>query len=341
MTRFNFIIAGGVLLLFINGCVELTTTTHVNSDGSCERIIEFEGDSTAAYDYAYPLPSDTTWILEKKLEGDNQNNYTYTLRKKFRRISDLNRELAGAPDSTFTIEIKLKKRFRWFYTFLDYRETYKAFFPYKRIPVTDYLTEEEIELHQLGKSDDEIDAKLNKWFEKCTFAEIYAALTESARIAQHPALSEMLQAQEDTLYGAFRAEGPDINTKEELVHSVMKICAMVLGTSDVWALEDGFGVAIDDAWKKWKFFEDISDDDYINIVTMPGLIVDTNTDKIDGNEVSWEIESNNFGFMDFEMRVESRIVNRWAIYVSGAALLLLVALLFATVVRRRKTNLPR
>jgi len=64
---------------------------------------------------------------------------------------------------------------------------------------------------------------------------------------------------------------------------------------------------------------------------MPGLITKTNSTIMYGNTVSWDVHSLSFYFEDYEMYVESRIVNYWAFILSGiVVLLLLIALVVKT-----------
>ena len=74
-------------------------------------------------------------------------------------------------------------------------------------------------------------------------------------------------------------------------------------------------------------------DEYSQTVEMPGLITETNSISVTGNKVSWKVNGDKFIFKDYEMRVESRVVNKWAFVVSGL-LLLLVLILFIVKVRK-------
>jgi hypothetical protein len=68
---------------------------------------------------------------------------------------------------------------------------------------------------------------------------------------------------------------------------------------------------------------------------MPGMIIKTNsTDLEDGNSV-WKFALKDFYASDFEMMVESRIVNKWAIVVSIAVVCVLLAGLVIGIIRRK------
>ena len=57
---------------------------------------------------------------------------------------------------------------------------------------------------------------------------------------------------------------------------------------------------------------------------MPGLITETNSYQLVGNQVKWRIKDHTIFFEDYEMYVESRVVNYWAFVVSGIVVLLLL-----------------
>ncbi|MBU4445439.1 MAG: hypothetical protein L6422_00755 [Candidatus Marinimicrobia bacterium] len=69
---------------------------------------------------------------------------------------------------------------------------------------------------------------------------------------------------------------------------------------------------------------------------MPGLLIDTNAETVEGNKVVWEVGTGKFFLRDFEMWAESRIVNRWAIPVTAVILLVICGGLVIAVFRRRK-----
>ena len=65
--------------------------------------------------------------------------------------------------------------------------------------------------------------------------------------------------------------------------------------------------------------------DYTNEVIMPGLILDTNAKDVEGNSVQWKFDYNRFLWEDYTMWVESRVVNRWAMILTGILCMILVA----------------
>ena len=62
-------------------------------------------------------------------------------------------------------------------------------------------------------------------------------------------------------------------------------------------------------------------------VEMPGIITETNSPSLMGNQVSWKISGLSFFFEDYGVIVESRIANTWAYVVAGIIFLVLVVVL--------------
>jgi hypothetical protein len=248
-------------------------------------------------------------------------------------VSELNAELAGTPDSTIKIEVKLHKRFRWFYTFLRYEETYKPYSPFSLIPLSDSLTEEEITAFHLGEENSDLEDKVEAWMQANVIEEIYAAVIESLKETNHPSLSiDVMSTNKDLFYSTLIEDELDLDSLDELVKYILELCEGYYGSKTVWVLEEQFLPKAKVVWDKLNFLEDLWTDHYENYVTMPGLILDTNSEEIDGNTVSWELVHQYFLVKDYTMWVESRVVNRWALVVTGiivsvAFILLIVALL--------------
>jgi hypothetical protein len=62
-------------------------------------------------------------------------------------------------------------------------------------------------------------------------------------------------------------------------------------------------------------------------VEMPGIITETNSTELKGNQVSWEVEPDSFFVKEYVMHVESRVVNYWAFALTGIVFLLLIVVI--------------
>jgi hypothetical protein len=84
------------------------------------------------------------------------------------------------------------------------------------------------------------------------------------------------------------------------------------------------------------FLEEITSNSYLNSVVMPGLITGTNAPTLEGNKASWKDYVKFAYFKDVDMWVESRVINWWAIIVTGIVILALVAIFLVAILRRRR-----
>jgi hypothetical protein len=78
-----------------------------------------------------------------------------------------------------------------------------------------------------------------------------------------------------------------------------------------------------------------ADGDYTNTVVMPGIVLDTNADEVKGTTVSWRFSANQFMLGDYTMWVESRVMNTWAVILTGITALGLTGVLVALRLRSR------
>ena len=169
----KYLISFMLLVALVTGCKEYlkyTITTRIFPDGSIERtmLVEggdsslLEGDFSSVLKGSLPVPHDSTWEIttgcEIKSAHDTTTDTIYYCKavKVFRNADELNKELNWDTirENNAARQVKVEKRFRWFYTFYRYAETYKQVFPFKQKSITDYLSDEELELYHAD--DDEL-----------------------------------------------------------------------------------------------------------------------------------------------------------------------------------------
>jgi hypothetical protein len=74
---------------------------------------------------------------------------------------------------------------------------------------------------------------------------------------------------------------------------------------------------------------------YNNEVVIPGIVLNTNANTVEGNKVVWHFNEDKFTFISYTMTVESRIANPWATYATGAVLIVIVAFLMLPRLKRK------
>jgi hypothetical protein len=332
LIRYRFLFVLAALLIFVMSCREISVTTKVFPNGSCERIVAVKGDSSGIADAYFPIPHDSSWKIVGTRTGQD-HKYLYSATKTFRTVRDLNQEFQAPADSVLQVNcvVDLQKRFRWFYTFIKYQETYKAYNPFKLVPLSDYFTPDEIQRHLAGVDTTEVEKKKgDKWQESAIFEEYYQALLNGAKSLNDPALTPgIIASHKDSLIAAFVDSVIGDNSSAD---RALRAAERVLHTKTVWQLTKPF----EKVAHKMDFVQDMMTDSYTNTVVMPGLITDTNAEKIEGSQVSWNTDGDHFYLSDFEMWVESRVVNKWAIVMTGVVLVLFAFGIAIAIWRQRR-----
>ncbi len=359
--------------LLLSGCLEYTVTTRVQPDGSLERVFTVRGDSSDIFDGSMMVPPDTSWTITTKWEevmkedSTMDKQFVYTARKHFADAAMLNNEIHS--DSAVVLHVnpfvRIKKRFRWFYTFIQYTETYPAWFPFRSVPYTKYLTSDEMQamLQEgedtyvfLPKEDrytrrDEIDTipvlspedsaraekklkdieiRFTEWQVDnilIDFNEILIDVMDS--LGMEAGLKSRYLEIQDTLKGVILTKDPDKLSSEKLVHITTELMQ-----------DTALNSIFPDSAGHFKHFDrkldkEVPFDNYTNHVVMPGLLIATNAETVSGNKASWEFMYFPFYADDYHMTAESRIINKWAIVLTGIIVLVLLTGLVISLVKKR------
>lgn len=342
------LIAGIVGLLSLGGCLDVTTTSTVNSDGSVVRTMTFSGDSSEVYDEKFPVVLDAAWSKSvERLKGQDKR-FKLTASRSFRSAEEMNDVLKGTFGKTLQYKFELEKSFQWFFTVYRYRETTLPYEQFTSIPMTEFLSHDEIRwttnrLLDKGDSSDvavtrgdslayeSIAPRLKEYEWRNLFEPLFTAFLEGVRSLNNPSLAPaMLEPFKDSLYRSSKKALDKGN-----IDTLRIIFARVLRNPLVeraWhASEPGFA-EID---RRMEFEHRTSSHTYVTTVVMPGLITGSNAPKIEGNTATWRDFKEHAHTIGVTMQVESRQVNWWAVVVAFVVVAALAALLIASLLRRR------
>lgn len=338
------ILAGVLLLTTLTGCLDIATNTVIHRDGSIDRTVMIEGDSAAIHERRFPIALGGSW--QESIEKIDSRKYRYTASQSFPDVDALNKALTGNPDTTLGISASLEKRFEWFFTVYRYSERHASFNKFNTLPLTDYLTQAQIDLLFNKKSGeqetdtlarDEAEKNIEEWLTRNIFEAFFAEFLAGVKSLNTPSLS------------------PDVvmKKKEELFHSSRE----KLSNSDLEPLqtifEETFGrnvtqaaIALnDEGFEKFKrrlaFQQQMFENSYRATAEMPGLIVGTNAATVEGNSVTWEDFAIHGVISDYDLWVESREVNWWMIYLTGVVIILGFLALIIPLFWKRGLIIPR
>jgi hypothetical protein len=331
----------------LSGCLEIDTTTKVHPDGRLTRTVVVSGDSSDFMKMRmsmFGLDSGWTVVSDSTLREKERK---LTLQREFDGAEAASRALAGIPMEKQGITVRLEKRFRWFTTLYRYEETWQKGYQFDRIPVSAYLSPEEIQMLRAGelKGPDslltegqkrhraDLEKRGEEWFNRNTFEEIFLAFLDGVRTVNDPRLPpDTVLAAKERLYAAATGEfKPPLTPSAPIVAEF----AGVLKNPLVPRVLEAARPALEKFDRAVKFMERLQVPGYASGVMMPGIIINTNGSSVEGNTVRWKDIKDNAFYEGYTMWAESSMVNWWAVVVTAIVLVAIGALLVMGLIKKR------
>ncbi len=322
-----------ILLLALTSCREITVTTVVHDDGSFTRIFTITGDSSSVIKKDLPYPVDSTWTSEYSKDTSQKNEFTLTYSKTFKRSKDLNNEVAADTGWRRQLDrhFDIGKAFGFFYSYPRYREVIKAANPFKEYDYSEYLGKDDLlwlsgEKVRITKADSakykSADDRSSEYFEDLLTQEIIKVMEKGIAELNDPGLvPQGVILYKDSIKHRLDDYHNNLNYYIDLYYKWTENPTV----KELYNIDPPIFQELN---KKGEFLLEIMGmESYTSEVELPGIIMETNSTKLEGNKVEWKVDPMSFMLEDYEMYVESRIVNKWAFYVAGVVLILLIVLL--------------
>ncbi len=313
-------------VLFVH-CKEITTTTRVHADGSCDRTVVVQSSSKNPSGSAFPIPRDSSWSITVTPDSTDSSRYAYTARKSFKTVEALNEK-----ESPLQVQrqVSLQRRFRWFSTDLTYHEQYKAYSPFHLIPISNYLSDAELKEWQAAPdSIKTFDKKMDAWVMDNLLEIFYRKLYRAADSLQQKDVVQALPLHKTALLKALQDNDQETDGK-----AVIKTCEQVLGVQSLSALQASADSILAGLNPIIEFTGEVESNEYTNVVIMPGVVIAGNAATLLGREARWTLKAKQFYLQDYHMWVTSRVQHRWALVVTiGLALILAAALILPPALR--------
>jgi hypothetical protein len=333
----------GALMMILPGCLDIWITTQIRPDGSLEQIVVFQGDSTEIADVQFAFINDGDW--KKEWTKPEKDKYKLVLSKEFKSVKELNKTMNPADTNLQVVRINasLQRKFRWFFTRYEYAETILNANPFQGLDCHKYLTDEEIRLialtEEARKTDpgfDSVKYKVTeKQFEDYIARSIYEYFYRQLETVLAENKSFTLSKQELDSKKEYIFKFLVDSAKGEKPDEILLGIERAIGHPDIQLIRSKYLNRFDGFQKKLDFFNSASDDNYKMAIRMPGLLLQTNSPKIEGSETGWELTYYNFFFKEYTMTAESRKVNTWAFIVAGLVLLAALASMVVALLRKR------
>lgn len=360
-TRFTHIVLTGLLAFWATGCLEHNVKTTIHADGSCERTITLNPDTMGVPRTPFPLPAGASWDTTWTKTGDAKHLLTFS--KRFNNLEELSREYATPVDAgKIRLDIRARRLFRWFYTYYEYAETYGRFTDFTLVDPHVVLTEEEIERLTYSDTSNVLKEKREEWVNRNVYEALYTRLAQGAQLLQDGSLTPASMAdhkeelfrilfggsgdgkkkndpdsilKEQSSYRGTKAEMvSELRLTDEGVNAFTEIAARTFHSEAVWKLKDSIRTGWD-AMTRMITGRGAAGDSFSNAVVLPGILLETNATDVLGSTATWKFGTDQLHLKGFEMRATSRVINGWAIAVTGVAALALLGLLAVPLVRNR------
>ncbi|MBN2485872.1 MAG: hypothetical protein JXB34_07845 [Bacteroidales bacterium] len=355
-----------LLLLINNGCIEYyKISTTVNADGSFDRtIMVFASDSATVFDGHMQIPTDSSWQIKSRWiypsadDTISEKKFEYIATKRFKNIKELNEFLDVKYDTSIIIQITCnsEKKFRWFYTYHTYTETYLKSFPFDYFKAEDYFTEaylphlykeeftyirekdslsliKDLEtIPQLNSSDSarmlelemEISKEISGFIAMNIYEEFYNYLISGLEVS-YPEKYSFLKNNKDILF------------QESGMHDIFSNDNIFSNNDPLKEILKNLKLSEDSVIKfdsnAYKVFNEklertgqlyINSNEIKNSIAMPGLLLETNADSFKANQCFWNFNEYYFYLDNYLLFAKSRTLNIWAFILTGAVFIYLI-----------------
>ncbi|HOT96294.1 MAG TPA: hypothetical protein PLG50_02005 [bacterium] len=323
----RLLVGGSLLASILLNCKEIETTTRIFADGSIERIIVLNREPGRFSKSCFTLPVDSTWSISTTPAAKEGRDAKTVARKRFTSAGELQAlyNRASARPWQVRIDVEVRKKFRWFYTSYEYRETYHAFNPYQLPPRSGYLSEKDLAAWIAAPdSDDTLDEKVESWLMAGVFEEFYQSLQNHAARLQDPGLTPAwIASRKERLRTALID-----SAKEDDLNAIVATCERILGTPAVRRLQPALDTTYKVIEEKLEFDDDVRHAKYLNRVVMPGKIQSSNGQADDSSGIAWPVSAKQFFLADYTMWAQSRRTHPWMVALTTVGIVLLALAVF-------------
>jgi len=336
---FIFMIA---LILFSSCEHDISVSTALHPDGSLDRtIVLYERDSGNAENNIFGINKARGWDIAMKpstetpVEADQKTKLDITFKKSFASVEEANDEMNPSADTAFHIEASFEKQNRWFYTYIEYRDTYKALNLFNRIPKEQYFTKEDFafidrlpaEGTPIGKADSLYLARLNeKIFDvygtRTIFEEFFEQLMSTMQ--EHGVAlqwQDSLIRNKEKVYNHFIEVG---NLDDGDFVDVVSNLNVPLSPATKEAIRQNTAVIE----KRLEFLSEAYSGKYVHKIEAPWTVIHSNADSAVANQLFWRPPVLKFLLSDYTMSVTARKMNVGAVVISGIIVLATIVLFF-------------
>jgi hypothetical protein len=329
--------------------------TVIKPDGTCYREFTHTVDSLfmnghTAKNNPFPVDLDSGWKISwayltpeihtnwpvknwKWNAGDTTKKISVTARRNYSDAKEMGEKFRFKKSDEwhkFRTTSSLEKKFRWFYTYYNYKEVYPKIKTFDAVPFSKYMTNDEASFWFSGQPDllkgmngveireyiGDLENKYNSWFGHNLWnVEFKTLLANYDLLDPKPVSKNRLEQARDS---AFK-KNMTFNKNGEMELEMDKCLDNYFKTTAFSAL-----------WNKKaspmkKFEDDLDSLDFINYFTksvdyklmLPGKVTEQGNAAFRGDTLVWRLTAYRMVFSDYEISAQSRKANVWAFILSG------------------------
>ena len=220
----------------------------------------------------------------------------------------------------------LDKKFRWFYTYYTYKETYPQLKTSFSIPVEKFMTKDEAMFWFTGKPDilkgmngveireyvGTIEDNFHKWFNKNLWDSEYRVLLENySNIAKLQVSKDRLKVLKDTIFNAKVNKVEDFKM-EQILDSYFKTSVFTA----FWKTDNCPMVKFESDFNDQGFVEYFKEAFTYKLI-MPGVVTGQNNAVVHGDTLVWNLTAYRLIPAPYVIEAQSRKANIWAFILTG------------------------
>ena len=355
-------------VLLVASCAQrdITVTTNVRGDGSCVRTVTFKGDSSILVGavcsdekgallslndwekswsidngmslHPYPMSSAQYDSLAQELAsgGYNKSPSDTVLLSAVRRFGSVESMAALQPLQIDGVQLEARgsfdKKFRWFYTYYTFNETYGALKNKYPLPMEDYVKPEVASYWFTGspnlmqgytplESKDKLDAMqtdVERWLSACWMALCCDVVASHyLKITDAPVNKDSFVHNRNALLKYSLQKGLEVtNNSLSFIDEYYSCNAFTKSLKDDSLFQDELD-------NRCQFLFDVAALDARYNLIMPGTVIDAGNGAVVDGVVEYHLTGSRLIPHSYTISATSRQLNAWAVVVT--VLLLLAA----------------
>ncbi|MBL7852416.1 MAG: hypothetical protein JNN04_16040 [Cyclobacteriaceae bacterium] len=308
-------------VIALMGCENpIAQETRVHEDGSLDKSIIFEKtDSSVLERNIFHVGPENGWKVSVSpvIDGKNNDKLRVQFDKSFPSAEAMNAELDAPSDTLFRVKSSFEKKFRWFYTYIRYSETYRPLNRFMMLPYDDFFNAEDMQFirrlpaegARISKADSVslqmLNVKVDDYYARAAIANEQVDILRQLLVLTNTrtSLLDSLESVREVFFEQLENDKGDENFVMRMTDSLkIKFADRARAATVADSLSESLNARL-------QFMSYVRDGRYQAMIEIPWTVVETNADSVVGNRLYWRPLQHKFLFTDYELYAESRQLN--------------------------------